>query len=257
MAKTLLIDSDILAFKVSASNQSNTAFGAYTYEAKARKDADVRVAKLVEKLGATDVIMCLTDDENFRYDVLPTYKDTRDRDESARPELLKDMKQYLAEEYKSYIRPGLEADDIMGILATHPTIVKGEKIIVSEDKDMRTVSAKVYNPMQPDLGVLTITPREAAAFHMWQTICGDVTDGYGGAFRVGKNSDFAQDITFLPMKEMWDEVLMAYARAKQTEEDALAQARVAKILSAPLYDFKNKKPVLWSPINLIDGSEVY
>jgi len=32
-----------------------------------------------------------------------------------------------------------------------------------------------------------------------------------------------------------------------TEEDALIQARVARILRADDYDFKESQPILWSP----------
>ena len=92
---------------------------------------------------------------------------------------------------------------------------------------------------------------------MWQTICGDVTDGYGGAKGIGKASEYAADILALPMRQMWGEVVMAYAQVRQEEEDAIVQAQLAKILTAPYYDFKKKEVKLWTPINLIDGNEVY
>jgi DNA polymerase-1 len=252
-----LFDTDIFAFKAAATHESKTAFGSYSYPEQARKNFDSRISEVAEKLGLTKVVMCLTDNENFRYDVLPSYKSNRDRNKEARPELLSMLKEYASDGYTSYKREGLEADDVMGILATHPTLIEGEKIIISEDKDMRTVSAKVYNPNRPDDGVLDISPEEAAAFHMWQTICGDTTDGYKGAVGIGKASEYAKDIIFTDMSGMWGEVLMAYAQVKLTEEDALVQARMAKILTAPYYDFKSKSVKLWSPINLIDGNGVY
>lgn len=249
MSLTLLLDSDIFAYKAASRNQVVSAFGTYTYEDEARAEVDAVVAELMERFGATDVIMCLTDEANFRYAILPTYKHNRDR--TKRPELLKPMKEYLATEYRSYIRPGLEADDIMGILATHPTLVPGDKIIVSDDKDMRTVPAKVFHPRLDKQGVMHISKRDAHAFHMWQTICGDPTDGYSGVKGLGKSSTFAEDIIGLEPEEMWDEVLTAYAMKGLKEDDALVQARVAKILTADLYDFKKKEPILWTPIHLL------
>lgn len=256
MALIGLYDTDIFAFQVAATSETKTPFGTYSFsEKQAFKSFDARISEVAETLKLTKVIMCLTDKQNYRYSVLPSYKGNRDRD--TRPELLTAVKEYAAETYTSYIRPELEADDVMGILATHPTLLDGDKIIISEDKDMRTVSAKVYNPRHPDRGIQDISPHDAAAFHMWQTICGDATDGYGGAKGIGKASEYALDITALPMSEMWGEVLMAYAQVRQTEADAIVQAQMAKILTSPYYDFQNKEVKLWTPINLIDENEVY
>lgn len=255
MSRTLLFDSDIFAFQLASSNQTETPWGSYTYDDNAFKLIDARVAAIAEELEATDLIMCLTHDENFRYDVLPSYKGDRKRTE--RPELLKPLKEHLAKEYRSYIRPGLEADDIMGILATHPTLIPGEKIIVSEDKDMRTVSAPLYNPRRPELGVIKISEHDAAAFHMWQTICGDSTDGYKGCPGLGDACIYAEDILHCDMDEMWDEVLMAYCSKGLKEKDALVQAQVAKILTHHLYDFKTKEVRLWTPLNLLYDLGVY
>jgi len=246
--RTLLFDSDIFAFKAAATNEIDTPFGKYTYEENALTDVDNRIEELMIELKADEAVMCLTHVDNFRYKVLPTYKGNRNRDEKARPELLPRVKGHLAEEYRSYIRPSLEADDIMGILATHPRLIMGEKIIVSEDKDMRTVSAQVYNPRKPEQGIQKITPLEAAQMHMWQTIVGDATDGYGGAAGVGQASIYAEDINTLGFKDLWDGVLEAYASKGLKEEDALIQAQVAKILSADLYDFENKVVKLWTPL---------
>lgn len=251
MAVTLLVDSDIFAFKAAARNQLDCEFGTYTWDENPEEEIDAQIATLAEKLDATKVIMCLTDADNFRYDVLPTYKHNRDKNK--RPELLATVKKYLAEEYTSYIRPRLEADDCMGILATHPKLIPGDKIIVSEDKDMRTVPAKIYNPGRPELGVIEVTRQQAHGFHMWQTIVGDVTDGYTGCPGMGKADrygDFANEVLECEPEEMWDVVLEAYWSKGYRDADALVQARCAKILTADCYDFKNKKPILWTPIHL-------
>jgi len=255
--RTLLFDSDIFAFKAAAANEITTPFGKYSYEDNAIRDVDSRIEELMVELDADEAVMCLTHVSNFRYAVLPTYKGNRNRDEKARPELLPRIKQHLTDEYRSYIRPHLEADDIMGILATHAKLIMGEKIIVSEDKDMRTVSAPVYNPRNPELGVQIITPLEAAQMHMWQTIVGDATDGYGGAAGVGKASVYAEDINTLDLEDLWDGVLEAYASKGLSEEGALIQAQVAKILSSRGYDFPNKIVKLWSPLYLIEEREIY
>ena len=48
-------------------------------------------------------------------------------------------------------------------------------------------------------------------------------------------------------KNYWQSVVETYEENKLTEEDALVQARVAKILKKKDYNFKLKKVILWSP----------
>ena len=49
-------------------------------------------------------------------------------------------------------------------------------------------------------------------------------------------------------KNYWQSVVETYIENKLTEEDALIQARVAKILKKKDYNFKLKKIILWSPL---------
>lgn len=247
---TLLIDTDIIAYRLAAVNETEAAFGKSVNDlSEACTQADAIVGELVEKLKADNVIMCLSDKENFRYDVLPTYKSNRK--DVVRPELLQQIKDYLADEYPSKGYPRLEADDVMGILATHEHAVNDNTIIVSEDKDMRTIPCSLYAPHRDELGVIEVSTLDADRFLMWQTLCGDATDGYGGAKGVGKASEYAKDIIGLDADELWDEVLMAYASVGLTEEDALQQARVARILRAEDFNIETKEIDLWTPMKLI------
>lgn len=77
-------------------------------------------------------------------------------------------------------QPGLEADDVLGILATHSTLVKGEKIIVSHDKDLGQIPGLHLNPMSPDEGVYRIAPAFARRLLAYQVLVGDSTDNYPG-----------------------------------------------------------------------------
>ena len=97
---TLLFDSDIFAFKAAAINEVNTPFGKYSWEESALQDIDIRIDELMVELNADEAVMCLTHSNNFRYEVLSSYKGNRNRDEKARPELLPRVKNYLATEYR-------------------------------------------------------------------------------------------------------------------------------------------------------------
>ena len=253
VSRTGLLDSDIIAFRVAARFETVTAFGK---DVQPLEDAKIDIVAYIDELKATlkldHVIVCLSCREhNFRNDVLPSYKHNRNQDDDARPDHLTALKAFLTENYETYLRYSLEADDVMGILQTHPTLIKGETLIVSEDKDMRTVPGLVYAPHRPEVGIMDITPLEAAQFHMWQTICGDTTDGYKGAVGVGKSSMYAQAVLEEDGDELWDTVCQAYGSVGLTEWDAIVQARCAKILTNDCYNFKDKEVVLWEPKSLM------
>jgi DNA polymerase-1 len=113
---------------------------------------------------------------------------------------------------------------------------------------MRTIPARVYNPNKPQLGVLNISEFDADLFHLWQTIVGDMTDGYAGAKGVGKGSVYADDVLEAEsLVEAWEVVLDAYASKGLTEWDAVTQARCARILRHSDYNYKTKEPILWEP----------
>jgi DNA polymerase-1 len=45
----------------------------------------------------------------------------------------------------------------------------------------------------------------------------------------------------------WVRIVEAFTKAGLNESEAILQARLARILTADLYDFKNKAPILWVP----------
>lgn len=255
MTRTLLIDADILAYQVSASNEQRIDWGDGVQSLVADFDAAKKAARetieaLVETLKATDFIICLSDDfNNFRKEVYPLYKSNRG--ESVRPEHLYDVKEWLRATYPTQLRARLEADDVMGILATEPHT--GERIIVSSDKDMQTVPALLYNPNKPELKVRRITPEDAERFMLWQAICGDVTDGYPGCPGSGPKAaerllagigweTYVHTFKSGPRKGQeevrwrevelgrWPAIVSAYVKAGLTEQDAVTQVNCARIL---------------------------
>jgi 5'-3' exonuclease len=252
MSRTLLVDADIVAYKFSAATEQVFFFDGK--DAAPCVDSDLGAAlvatdeyldALADDLKATQIIVCLTDDANFRHTVWPNYKGNRKG--LRKPENLAAVKEHFSAKYKTYQRPGLEADDCMGILATHPTLVPGERIIVSEDKDMQTIPGLLFNPAK-DSKPRKITRLDADRFHLWQTICGDQSDGYPGAKGVGPKSPEALAVLeSQSVAEAWQHVKAAYARVGLTEADAVTQARLARILRATDWDFQRKLPRLWIP----------
>lgn len=272
MTRTLLIDADVVAYQAATSREVAIEWepGYWTWHcsmSQVQAAIDQEVANLVEKLDADDYKLCLTDSEgNFRFRVLPSYKGNRT---SKKPLVLKAVKEWLIEERGAYFRPGLEGDDCMGILATAPHI-KGEKVIVSIDKDMKTIPGLYYR--DAETGVVEVSQEEADFWHLYQTLTGDTTDGYAGCPGVGpdaatkhlkdliKVEPYEHELKSGPRKgqvdtrwrnveadNAWEVVVSLYQKAGLSERDALQQARVARILRASDYDFKKKEPILWSP----------
>ena len=261
-----MIDGDILAFTVAARSETRIDWGdtGQTVSADldaAKVEAERWVKELQTSLNADSVIVALSDPRRryFRHEIYPEYKSHRTH--GTTPLLLFDLKDHFRniESFRPYERPNLEADDILGILGSHPSIVPGEKIIVTADKDLRQIAGKHFNPRKADLGIIEVTPEEADRYFWTQTLTGDPTDGFPGCPKIGpvkakRILDAADEADYewcLDGGErgeiIWQAIVDTYAAKGLDEAYALTQARVARILRHTDYDYANKRPVLWTP----------
>lgn len=248
MKTVLLIDGDTSAFRAALSVEKVIEWEetgivtkhADTNEAIAAYEAFIKA--MVETYEADEYRIALTGQENFRKAILPTYKSKR----TEKPMALNAVKRHAVEKMGAVIKPGLEADDVIGIWATHPKLVPGHKIVLSIDKDLRTIPCRLTTG---DGVVEEISEHEAALFHMTQTLTGDTTDGYTGCPGVGpkKAAKILAETGIDFGKSWWDAIVETYVKKGLTEEDALVQARVARILRSKDFKFKTKEPILWTP----------
>ena len=243
----LLIDGDIYIYKASAATEKLVNFdGDNCFMLGSLSEAKEIFAETInsflEDFKTKEYIIALSDKENFRKDILPTYK--ANRKNKPKPVQYNFLREWVEENYKVMCRPRLEGDDILGILATSPVIIKNpNKIIISLDKDMKTLPARYYDSGKEERK--RITEQEANYNHMLQTLTGDTADNYKGLQGVGKvNTEkiINKDMTY---QEMWQAVLSAYREKGFTEKDALIQARVARILRYYDYDYKRKSVIYW------------
>jgi len=277
--RTLLIDADVVCYEVAMSAEKAVNWASigepdlWTIHAN-QEETEVRFASAIDalkvKLEADAVILCLTDGANWRLGVYPLYKSNRS--DKRRPMLLPVLRQYALDNYKTFLRPTLEGDDCLGILGSHPTIVPGEKIICTKDKDLKTIPGLHYNWGKPDEGIFEMTAAEADSFHLRQALAGDATDGYPGCPGIGMLTaadalaegvaweQYDREFKSGPRKgttetawrkttatSPWHTVVSHYEKAGLTEDDALVQARVARILRASDFNFTTKEPILWQP----------
>lgn len=244
--KVLLIDGDILLYKIAMNNEVETHWGddLWTLHSDAKickADVDLVIDDLGASLEADDYVVALTDSKNFRKDVLPTYKDNRK--DKRKPLALKELREYVIKKHNGVVWDNLEADDIMGIMATEPT--DEERIVVTIDKDLKTVPC---NLSSDGLNVERIPERLADYWFMIQTLTGDKVDGYDGVEGIGiKTAEkLIKKYTNVPLLDLWKIVKKIYVDKGYTEAEALQQARVARILRHGEYNKKTGKVKLWT-----------
>ena len=245
---TLLIDGDVVVYQATSATEQEIDWGddlwtLHSNVDEAKRIVEEQVDSWVKRLGATDVVIAYSDSLNFRKDVYPLYKSHRQS--KRKPLAYKEVKTWTTGVWETYQRPGLEGDDVLGILSTHPKAIPGQKIIVSIDKDMKTIPGYYWNPDKDEQPTFVST-EDADWYHLYQTLIGDKTDGYPGCPGIGPVKA-EKLLDSVPVVDRWAAVVAAYEKAGLTEEDALAQARCARILRYTDYDFKRKEVKLWSP----------
>jgi 5'-3' exonuclease len=253
MKTVAIIDADIIAFKAASSAQASVEWGeslttVAVNEEGARQYAEDQIETIRTAVRATEVLLCFSQPFNFRYGILPSYKSNRK--DSVKPLALKDVVQHLRSLYPSEGVPSLEGDDLLGIYMTDPTHYEGyKKVMVSEDKDLKGIPGLLFNPAKDSFPKRN-TYEFARRFHMYQTLIGDPVDGYKGCPAMGpvKAKKLLADT---PVVCLWDMVVAQYERKGLTEEHALQQARVAKILESHLFNKTNNEAILWTPNLLI------
>jgi len=197
------------------------------------------LAKLRRKLGAKKVLIALGDRRaNFRKELYAEYK--AHRAAFPKPPGFLELEARLKAHAKTVSEPRLEGDDMLGLLATKEPL-EG-KVIVTIDKDLRQIPGWHYNPDSDTL--FEVTPEEGERWHLHQTLTGDRTDNYPGCPGIGT----VRALRLLGDKgATWEVVLEAFEKAGKTEEDALLQARLARILRQGDYDRKTKTVRMWTP----------
>lgn len=258
MKRTALIDGDTVIYEAGRAAEEIIQWDAEIISWFANlKKAEERFVHLItdiaEGMNADRIVIALSDynQPNWRLDILPTYKQQRNATAAKRrPLAWAHLRLFCQAQFETFIRPTLEGDDVLGILMTHPTLIKGEKVCVSIDKDMKTIPGlhSNFTRNENDFGweVYEVTKEQAARFHLFQTLTGDKTDGYSGCPGIGEvNANRVLDAA--PVDGHWGAVVAQYEKKALTEADALVQARVARICQHTEYDFTNKKVVPWTP----------
>jgi DNA polymerase-1 len=257
MTADLLIDADMYLFQAASACEVETDWGddKWTLHSDAGQVRRVFQEKITEFLdtipGANRVVLCFSDPSrrSFRHDLTHTYKQARKGTRkpityaAIRDELVAGDGEWSNYDYKTIIKPRLEADDVMGIVSTR---APGKFVIVSGDKDMQQIPGLLY--YQGELRETSTA--QADRYHLIQTLTGDATDGYPGCPGIGAiRAELFVDGKVWPELKPWQRVVRLFkeSKAKLTEADALLQARLARILRNTEWDFEKSEVKLWQP----------
>ena len=238
---TLLIDGDLFLYRACAAAEEPYDWGDDVWSLicdlkVAKKIFNNSIAHFCEYLETPHVIMCLSDRGNFRKEIDEGYK--ANRKGVRKPVGYPGMVQWVKDTFEWHCEPMLEADDLMGIMNTAPG---HNTIMVSDDKDMKSVPGRLYRPTDGEL--LTISKEQADFNFLSQALTGDPTDGYSGAKGVGKVT--AEKI--LNKDPSWNAVAATYAKQNLNYNYALTQARLARILRFEDWDVEKSQIILWEP----------
>jgi len=237
----LIVDADLYLYRCTIATEEETDWGddiwSLTTDLKIAKDLfSAQIAEFKARFNDDDTILCLSSNTNFRKVIEPTYKEQRRK--TRKPLGYVAMLDWVQHHYHTFQKPDLEADDCMGILATKPDNI-GKCVIVSDDKDMKTIPGKLYRPASSEL--LEVSESDANEAFFTQCLVGDPADGYPGLKGYGPRTAAKT----LGTQPTWQKVEQAYVKAGLTRKDALHQARLARILRWSDWDSENSKPILY------------
>lgn len=237
----LLIDSDFLAYKAAQACEIGIDFGEDVIIAQSQFSEVLKVFhnelnKVTKAMMEDNFILYFSSTKNFRKEIYPDYKGHRMK---RKPLGYKRLVNYCRENHNFKLIEGLEADDTIGIEATR--FADPNNIIVSPDKDMRQIPSTLWD-MKDD--VVEITKDDGDRWHLIQSLSGDPTDGYSGCPGIGvKRATELLDKN----ENKWEAVCKAYRDRGLSDDDALLNARLAKILQKEDFDHDRNQPILWTP----------
>ena len=184
--------------------------------------------------------MCFTSYPTFRHEIFPEYKINRigKRKPLALKRVIKEVKQ----RYETVAYENLEGDDVLGLLATNGRYK--DPIIVSVDKDMRTLPCKLIAAEE----IEHITNKKATRHWFEMSLAGDAGDGILGIKGMGMVTASKTLADTPDTKEaLWSKVQETYTKKGYTIADAILNARLTRILREGDYNYQTGEVKLWNP----------
>ena len=243
---TLLIDADWLIYNSCCACEEDTRWTEHEHTLHSDErdimnliDSRIDVFKTIAG-EEHDIVMCFTSYPTFRHEIFPEYKIHRIG--KRKPLALRSVINNCKKIYDCVSYPNLEGDDVLGLLATNGQYKN--PIIVSVDKDMRTIPCKLIAAEE----VEHITEKKANRHWFEMSIAGDSTDGIVGVKGTGMVTA-TKLLADTPdtIDALWSKVAETYTKKGYTLADAILNARLTRILREGDYDYNTGTVKLWNP----------
>ena len=194
----LVMDGDWLVFQAMSAAEFDVSWEEEIWHrccdhAKARQILEDSIKSYETRKKAwvgAPIVLAFTDSVNWRKELVdPNYK--ANRKATKKPvgyfEFLDAL--FEREEFYCIREPMLEGDDVMGVIASNPSAFGARKaVIISCDKDFKTIPNCDFLWCTTG-NILTQTEESADWWHLFQTIKGDITDGYSGIAGWGDTAE--------------------------------------------------------------------
>ena len=261
-----LIDADSLLYKAGFSYEEKTNWNELENELGIVKEPSISITSdiiearnaidgLIEnirfKTGCDEIEVWLTGHNNFRYEVLESYKSNRK--DSRKPVAFGNLWDYLITHYDALVADDYEADDVV---VYKKSKYPDDYFLCAIDKDVlyQTVGTH-YNYGNDEL--ITTTPYDSLRFFYYQILKGDQVDGYKGVPNIGhvkanKILDEAEGNSNNLEWEYWTACIKACMDTmklskKEAKEYMTVQARMASMHQLRETSKNEYKVVLWKP----------
>ena len=245
-----LIDLDLMAYMAVTEGQEEwrdpkTNEWTYCLDEDATIEAlNDRIEQICAECKCESALLCVGAGRYFRHIIEPEYKASRKN--KRKPLGYRGVVDRMIEEWTAEHGVGLEADDVMGLLHTDPNS-EFHTVLVSSDKDMKTLPGEWYNAFKEVPETTHTTTLEADRAMFAQALTGDSSDGYPGCKGVGAVKATQHLAGAGTVREMWDIVRAVFVDAGRTPDDALLQIRLARILRYGDYNWEDGQVNLWTP----------
>lgn len=242
----LRIDADFYAYRTCQVNEIELDWGddlvtiASNFK-EVIKAFTQEIDRLQRRFETDRVLLFFSDSKNFRKTIDSEYKGKRTK---RKPVGYKRLLEWCKANYKTIRYENLEADDALG-LECH--LDPSDFILVSPDKDMKQISCHLFNGDE----LVFTTPEEADYWFWRQCLTGDPVDGYKGVPGIGAKG--AEKI-LAKAEDPWQAVVTSYEKAGLSLDDAIRNARLARILRPGEYNSTTKEPILWTPPSSSDST---
>ena len=247
-----LVDADSLLYKVGfaiedkvvwnelellAGEDTEPEIEYYTNIETCKKTFNQMIESILYATGCDSAILVFSGDTNFRHDFPISYKENRK--DSRKPEGFADILQHAHSTYDTVTKPNIEADDYVVYLATK---FPNDYVLSAIDKDVLYQTVGTHYNYSTGLDVTT-TKEEAVRYAYFQTLAGDVTDGYKGCPQIGEVKAEKLLDGLETKEEMWQVVVAAYESKGLTEDDALWTMRLAN-----MHQYDGSQINLWNAL---------